>query len=305
MNLERFHRVSKGEPCPICNHTDWCLVSNDSGTCICQRIDSGKPHAATGGYVHVLKRIAPPVRRVRALPPVRVRLFDAERAMAGFRAEYEGPECEPWVSAAKLGEELKLTGAVVDRLLPGKSKFYQSWCFPMMDGQGKVVGIRLRRYGSSDKFSVSGSKDGLFYDPELEPAVEFDGCRYREIVICEGASDCAAGYEIGLPCVGRSSCSTGAEELKALCNRLSVNRVTIISDNDRYKAHVSTSACGAPMRKVWNPGKEGAEKLANALGRMYRIVTPPKKDLRDWVTAGCNCRMFNTVAKLQKWRLPK
>lgn len=305
MSLDRFHHVSRREPCPVCQHTDWCLISNDGGTCICQRIDSGKPMVSTGGWIHVLKRIAPPQRVRRAAPPVRVRLFDAERAMRGFRDEYEGADCEPWTAATELGKELGLTGAVVDRLLPGRSKFYQSWCFPMMDGDGQVVGIRLRRYGSSDKFSVSGSRDGLFYDPELEPTVETDGCKYRELVICEGASDCAAGYEIGLPCVGRSSCATGAAELKQLCKRLSVNRVTIIQDNDHYKAHVTKAACGAPMRKVWCPGKEGAEKLAQALGRMYRIVTPPQKDLRDWVKSGCSKSTFSMVAKLQKWRLPK
>lgn len=309
MSLERFHHVKKGDPCPVCNHTDWCLVSNDGGTCICQRIQSERPMVSTGGWIHVLKRMEAPVRRVRAALPRRTRLFDAERAMAGFRAEYEDYPLEspdgPWTSAAELGRELGLAGAAVDRLLPGKSKFYQSWCFPMRDGEGAVVGIRLRRYGKSDKFSVSGSRDGLFYNPDVEPAQECDGCRYRELVIVEGASDCAAGYEIGLPCVGRSSCATGVQELKDLCRRLNVNRVTIIADNDRYKSHVCRSECGAPVRKVWRPGNEGAEKLAVQLGRMYRIVTPPMKDLRDWIHAGLTRKNFDLVAKLQKWRLPK
>ena len=304
--MDKFHKVTKREPCPVCGHADWCVVSNDGGTCICFRTESDRPHLK-GGWIHVLKRIAPPVRRVRMAPPVRKQLFDAERAMFGFRAEFEGRDCEPWTAAAEIGKELGLTGAVVDRLMCGRSRFYQSWCFPMRDGSGKIVGIRLRRYQSSDKFSVSGSKDGLFYDPDLEAAEEVSGgVTGREIVIVEGASDCAAGYEIGLSCVGRSSCMTGAPELKELCARLRVNRVTIVTDNDNAKVRITHGAPGIPpSRTLFRPGIEGAEKLAKDLGRMYRIVTPPKKDLRDWVKAGCTGRMFKMVANLQKWRLPK
>ena len=305
--MDKFKRVSKREPCPVCGHADWCVVSNDGGTCICMRTESDRPHAK-GGWVHVLKRIPPPVRRTLKVAPVRKQLFDAERAMAGFRDEFEGKgrSWDVFDSAIKLGDELGLAGAVVDRLECGRSAFYCAWCFPMRDGSGKIVGIRLRRYGTSDKWSVAGSKDGLFYDPGLTAAEETsNGKKGREIVIVDGASDCAAGYEIGLPCVGRSSCATGAEDLKELCNRLKVSRVTIIADNDAYKARITYTAKGVPVRTMWQPGKEGAEKLARDLGRVYRIVTPPKKDLRDWVKAGCTAKTFTMVAELQKWRLPK
>lgn len=305
MNLDRFHHVTKSEKCPVCDHDDWCLISNDGGTCICQRVQSAKPMVTTGGWIHVLKRIPPPVRRVRVLPPVRKRIFDAARAMNAFRMEWDEGR-DPWEAPAELAGELGLSCVAVDMLEPGRSRFHQAWCFPMRDGTGKVVGIRLRRYGTSDKYSVSGSKDGLFYCPELEARDSIaNGVRGREIVIVEGASDCAAGYEIGLPCVGRSSCATGAEDLKELCNRLKVSRVTIIADNDAYKARITYTAKGVPVRTMWQPGKEGAEKLARDLGRVYRIVTPPKKDLRDWVKAGCTAKTFTMVAELQKWRLPK
>lgn len=304
--MDKFKRVTKAEPCPVCQHTDWCVVSNDGGTCICFRMQSNRPHPK-GGWVHILKSMLPPVRRVRTAPPVRRSLFDAERAMAAYRAEYEGPAGDVWEAAAELGGELGLTGAVVDRLLPGRSRHYMAWCFPMLDGFGKCVGIRLRRYKSSDKFSVSGSKDGLFYDPELQPALTVArGLRGREIVIVEGASDCAAGYEIGLPAVGRSSCMTGAAELKDLCARLRVDRITIVTDNDTAKVRIVPGTNGAPPSRVYyRPGIDGAEKLARDLGRAFRIVTPPKKDLRDWVRDGCTAETFKLVADLQKWRLPE
>jgi len=299
----KWIRVSKRHRCPICDHADWCGYSEDGELAICMRTPSDIP-SSNGGYVHVLKASQEAPVRVRRIAPVRRRLFDAERAMAGFRSEYEGPECEPWVAAARLGEELGLNGAIVDRLEPGISGFYRAWCFPMRDGNGKVVGIRLREIGTGRKWSVSGSVDGLFYDPDMTPGDGSDGCRYREIVVCEGASDAAAGYEIGLPCVGRSSCATGSADLLTLCSRLRVNRVTIIADNDSYKSRIARSACGAPVRRRWQPGIDGAEKLARDMKRMYRIVRPPAKDLRDWVTNGCDARTFRMVCCLHQWRIP-
>jgi len=171
-----------------------------------------------------------------------------------------------------------------------------AWAFPMLDAEAKTIGIRLRRYGSSDKFSVNGSRDGLFYDPELKPreAVE-NGLKGRELVIVEGATDCIAGYALGLPCVGRSSCGTGGDLLRQLCGRLAVNRVTIVTDNDNYKAR----ADGTP----WRPGLDGALRLAQQLGRCFRIVTPPKKDLREWFYAGLTAETFWMVAGLQPWKV--
>jgi len=307
--MDKFKRVSRHDPCPVCGHTDWCVVSNDGGTAICMRQESDRPHAK-GGWIHVLKKMPPPMRRTfKIAAPVRKQLFDAERAMCAFREEFEGKgrSWDVFDSAIKLGEELGLAGAVVDRLECGRSSFYCAWCFPMRDGSGKIVGIRLRRYGTSDKWSVAGSKDGLFYDPDLTAAEELSqGVRGREIVIVEGASDCAAGYSIGLACVGRSSCLTGAPELRDLCARLRVNRVTIVTDNDNAKVRITPGGPGMPpVRTRFRPGIDGAMKLAKDLGRMYRIVTPPKNDLRDWVKAGCTAKMFKMVAELQKWKVPE
>lgn len=307
--MDRFHETSRREKCPVCGHAGWCIVSNDGGTCICRRTPSGRP-ANGGGWIHVLRRQdAPPRPAQTARPPARRPLLDAARAMEGFRAEFERYHdgSDVFASAALVGAELGLPGAAVDRLLVGRSRFYGAWCFPMRDGAGAVVGIRLRRYGTGDKFSVAGSRDGLFYDPglEAEEALE-NGVRGRELVVVEGASDCAAGYAVGLPCVGRSSCATGADALKALCARLRATRITIVADNDRAKARVVEGAPGRPPERARaRPGAEGAMRLARALGRVWRIVTPPAKDLRDWVRAGCTADAFARVAGLQPWRRPE
>lgn len=295
-----WRRVSRREPCPVCGHPDWCGVSDDGAVCHCMRVESGKP-CPSGGWFHFLvERPARTAAPRSAHPPARPGMFDAERTMAGFRAEFERPGGgrDIFGSLLEIGRDLGMCAADIDRLNVGRSAFHGAWAFPMLDGWGRVVGIRLRRYGTGDKFSVAGSRDGLFYDPALEAEGTFArGVRGRELVVVEGATDCIAGYALGLPCVGRSSCGTGADALGTLLMRLKVTRITVVSDNDGYKARRDGTA--------WRPGAEGARVLVARLGAVYRIVTPPKKDLRDWVRAGCTAETFRMVADMQSWRRPQ
>lgn len=263
------------------------------------RVESAKP-CLSGGWIHRLVDRPMAIGTFgRPVRPVRSRMFDAARTMAGFRAEFESPggDGDLFDSLLRIAGDLKMVAADVDRLEVGMSRFHGAWAFPMLDGEGRCVGIRLRQFGSSHKWSVAGSRDGLFYDPALAPAEKSErGVMGRELVIVEGATDCIAGYALGLPCVGRSSCGTGVDALRTLCGRLRVGRVTIVSDNDAYKARVGGGA--------YRPGVDGAKRLADALGRTYRIITPPRKDLRDWLAAGLTAKTFWETAGLQPWRRP-
>lgn len=263
------------------------------------RVPSAHP-CPSGGWFHFLverpKREFAPRRMPK--PPVRPQLFNAEITMQGYRAEFEAPGGgrDIFDSMLEIGRDLNLCPADIDRLMVGRSAFHRAWAFPMLDGQSKCVGIRLREYGGSRKWSVAGSRDGLFYDPQIQPReAVYNGLRGREIVVVEGATDCIAGYALGLPCVGRSSCGTGGEPLRDLCSRLKVGRVTIVTDNDAYRLR--------PDGKPWRPGIEGAQRLGLAIGRCYRIVTPPKKDLREWFYSGLTAETFWMVADLQPWRV--
>ena len=299
--MNGWKRVTRRNPCPICRHGDWCGVSDDGVVCHCMRVESANP-CPSGGWFHFLKeRPQRPTARHGPKPPVRQRrLFDAERAMAGFRAEFEGDGVKRDIfdSLIEISGDLRLPAACIDRLLVGRSAFSRAWAFPMLDGAGKTVGIRLRAYGGSDKWAVGGSRDGLFYDPDVQPLErEYNGVKGREIVVVEGATDCIAGYALGLPCVGRSACATGVDALRRLCARLMVTRITIVSDNDNYKFR--------PDGTPWHPGQNGAQALARrlikAMDRICRIVTPPKKDLREWYYSGLNADTFWTVADKQFW----
>lgn len=299
--MNGWRNVSRREPCPICGKPDWCGVTTDGAVCHCMRVESDRP-CPSGGWFHFLIERPMRERMPRRLPrpPVRPKMFNAELAMAGFRAEFEHPreDGDIFDSLAEIAADLNLCAADIDRLLVGRSAHSKAWAFPMLDGQGRTVGIRLRGYGCSDKWTVAGSRDGLFYDPNIEPReARYKGVMGRELVVVEGATDCIAGYALGLPCVGRSSCGTGADMLKELCARTRTGRVTIVSDNDRYKFR--------PDGTPWRPGAEGAQALARRLGRICRIVTPPKKDLREWLYAGLTAETFWMVADLQPWRWPQ
>jgi len=36
-----MQRVSKANPCPVCGNPDWCLITEDGSTVICQLIQEG------------------------------------------------------------------------------------------------------------------------------------------------------------------------------------------------------------------------------------------------------------------------
>ncbi len=56
--LERFRRTRKGLPCPVCEHSDWCMVefdgSGDAVRVLCQRAQSDR-RWGQAGWLHVLR----------------------------------------------------------------------------------------------------------------------------------------------------------------------------------------------------------------------------------------------------------
>jgi hypothetical protein len=209
--------------------------------------------------------------------------FNAARYHASIRKAWDSV----WLDGTAV--ELGVNMDALERLQPGWDGFNKAVGFPMRDADGKVSGIRLRN-SNGDKWAVSGSHDGLFFDPSLTLGDD------RELVVCEGPTDTAAAYTLGLPAVGRSSCMTGLELLKALCLRLKVRLVTIVSDSDSPKRK--------PDGSLWRPGIEGAMALGSKLGRWHRVVVPPKKDLREWVGSGCTLNDWNNWASTAQRRLP-
>jgi hypothetical protein len=216
--------------------------------------------------------------------PVKQVAFDAGRYHASIRKAWDSV----WLdgTAVELGVDMD----ALERLQPGWDSFNKAVGYPMRDADGKVIGIRLRN-SNGDKWAVSGSHDGLFFDPALTLGEHY------ELVICEGPTDTAAAYTLGLPAVGRSSCMTGLELLKSLCCRLKARLVTIVADADKPKLK--------PDGSLWRPGIEGAMALGSKLGRIHRVIVPPKKDLREWVGSGCTLTEWNNWISTAQRRMPE
>lgn len=271
-------RVSKSAPCPICKKADWCTVTNDGALVCCMRIQSDRK-SRNGGYIHATGS-AGELRP--ALPPPQDRrlLLDCAAYHAALRRRWD------WIECDGLSVLLGVNPYALERLQPAFDAFHGAWAFPMRDGDGKVCGIRLREIGSN-KWTVRGSREGLFFDPNLQPS--------EDLFVCEGPTDTAAAMSLGISAVGRPSCNSGVAAMAALIRRLGVRRLTIIADQD------------APHRRPdgtrWYPGREGAEAMAKTLRRMWRMVLPPEKDFRAWYHTGLSLDVFNAAVNAQTWRL--
>jgi len=56
----KWIRVTRNNPCPVCNKPDWCLVAQDGKVVICARIESDKPAGNKGaGWLHYLDSALP------------------------------------------------------------------------------------------------------------------------------------------------------------------------------------------------------------------------------------------------------
>ena len=150
------------------------------------------------------------------------------------------------------------------------------WCasrcaytWPMRDGSGTIIGIRLRDPNTGAKRSVQGSAAGLFYDPDRYANIE-SGAR---VWIAEGASDTAALLSVGLDAVGIPSAKSGGDQLLELGRRILPSEIVIVADGD-------------------SAGIESARLLRSELVIVagVRTIQPPNgvKDAREWINRGAN-----------------
>ena len=282
MNLvpSEWVRVSRQRPCPVCKKPDWCTYTSDGRVVCCMRVESEKA-MRNGGWLH---RVGDGESR----PPLSTRtprrgndaaLFDAGVYHAGLL------ERGDWRDVDGLALSLGLCPYALATLQPAWDHWHEAWAFPMRDGAGKAVGIRLRA-NDGRKWAVKGSREGLFFDPAVG--------RVPEVMICEGPTDTVAAISLGFAAVGRPSCSGGVDLTRAFCFRHGVRRVIVMADQD------------APHRRpdgsVWYPGRDGAQRLVAALGLPFKMVMPPAKDLRRWVIDGATVAAAAMVVNNAIWR---
>jgi len=257
-------RVTPKTPCPICDHHDWCGLSEDGGLAVCMRVPEGSIRTArNGGFVHRLGcgqnwKHRSCLRYTRPGKPAR---SDLAQLAAKFTEAIDPNKL------ASLAEALGLTVESLRRLGIGWNADAGAWAFPMKDANGQIIGFRLR-LPDGRKLAVRGGREGLFIPGESTLA--------NPLLICEGPTDTAAGLDLGFSAVGRPSCNTGAEFLVKLSRGY---HTVILSDNDP-------------------PGRHGAILLAQRLA-LYcpsvKVVCPVHgvKDLRQWLAKGLTREALN------------
>jgi len=259
-----FSRVSKLSPCPICDKPDWCRVFAD-GWVECMRVPSDKP-AKSGGWMHSQGgQCPPPTARSRFQSPT-VPTINATKLH------------RDWLSAttpaalAAFAVELGLSVAALVATGAAWAAPYAAWAFPMADGQGNILGIRLRN--EHGKFAVRGSRQGLFLANVTPQACLF---------VCEGPTDTAAAVELGLFAVGRPNCCCGGADLRIYARRHACRHVVLVADNDK-------------------PGLDGARKVGAQIQLPWAVYVPPAKDLRDFVRMGGTRGMIENTLKGTIWQ---
>lgn len=263
--MKDWIQVSRQTPCPICHKPDWCLIGKVK--VLCNRVPSN--HAQPGGgWLHDLDS-RPPVPVFRTQARRDPRPIDVPRLILSWAAK------TPVDALQGLAKRLGVSEAALAALNAVWAECYSSWAFPMRDGFGNMVGIRLRS-STGRKFAVTGSKQGIFL-----PVTD----RQSVVYICEGPTDTAAALTLGLFAIGRPSCNGGLLEIRAACRQMQIYRAVIVADHD-------------------DPGQKGARILGQKLGLRHVIWTPPAKDIRDWLNLGGTRLAVEDDLKDLVWQKP-
>ena len=261
-----YTRVTKLNPCPVCKKPDWCRVFAD-GWVECMRVQSDRP-AKSGGFLHCQRQLSPgPAVAVkpRWTPPPPINATKLHRY---------------WLAATtptQLAEFAAALGLSVAALVTANAAWaapHSAWAFPMCDGHGNILGIRLRA-NDGRKFAVRGSKQGIFI-AKVPPQ--------PTLFVCEGPTDTAAAVELGLFAVGRPNCCCGGADIKIFARRHQCHRVVVVSDNDK-------------------PGLDGARKVGTEIQLPFAVYVPPAKDLRDFVGLGGTRNMIENTLNNTVWTL--
>ena len=255
----QWFRVTRQQPCRICEKSDWCTWQDD-GTACCMRVESEKP-MKNGGWLHKGEsKSVTNVTRHRPTPKPKL-------AWSAFWTIWNRATTTDQLDdlAATLGvsyASLESIGAVW-------AQPYDSWAFPMRTAGGVIVGFRLRPL-KGKKFAVKYSTNALFMPWPFKPT--------EVLYVTEGESDLAALITIGLNGIGRPSCSSCVEAVKTVATRFNPALTVIIADND-------------------DPGLGGAAALQQSLTLPSIIWTPPTKDLREFVKLGGTRQMIESAVR--------
>jgi hypothetical protein len=220
------------------------------------------------GYVHRLGSgtiaVAPvngTQRRTEPKPTI-----NASKLMAGFDPRWGIPQ---------LAKDLGVSEDSLHDIGCRWTSEYRAFAFPMVNGYGEAVGIRLRATDGR-KWAVTGSRQGIFLSSREAP---------KRAYVTEGPTDLAAALTMGLWAVGRPHCAGGIEDIKLTFKRHSVMEAVILSDNDA-------------------PGRLGATMLRNHLKIPTALLVLPCKDIREMLCRGGTAEDVENLVSNLTWSNP-
>ena len=263
-----MRRVTKANPCSVCKKDSWCLVGKS--LCICMRIQSEKPKNFRGGevgWIHPLDGNALPTPYVKPTP---LPVINVSQIIRGWALNTTRR------AVSNLASTLRVSCDSLYQLQFVQTDSDREFGIPMRDGYGNYTGIRIR-HESGSKWAVPGSHAGIFI-PNLQPQ--------STSLILEGPTDTAAALTMGYYGLGRPSCSGGVPHLVTAVQRLKIQRVVIVADND-------------------DPGIRGAQDLQRWLPVPSCILVLPTKDLREAVKSGIDKSTIDSMIEQLVWTQPK
>ena len=277
MNSLLWPTVSAANPCRVCGKTDWCALGDRAAKCM--RIASAHPSKDGGWYHFYGGEVSRPAKIPQSRPVAPT--IDAEAQIRRFAENTKQEDLDAYAGELGVnGHSLYCLGAAV-------TFGYNTWAFPMRDGNGQAIGIRLRN-SFGKKWAVTGSRAGIFLP------VNHDAERDRIAMICEGPTDTAAALTLGYFAIGRPSCNSGSEYVHAVINRLGIRRVVIVCDDDTRER---------PDGVKYSPGIDGARALAKEL-KVPHVIWPPggAKDIREFLQRGGTKQMIDASLRNAIWK---
>jgi len=283
-------RVTRAEPCPICERPDYCTRATDGMVVKCMRVESHKP-VANGGWLHNLSEPLPTL-----VAPKRTKRTKKQDWTRECRQMYEHAKAADM--RRRVAKKLQVSESALDRLRVGigwdewRHREFSSW--PSRDHNGRCIGY-VRRYAAGSKRTNLGGGTGVFYTHRWW---QLPG----PVLIVEGGSDVAACDSFDIPAIGRASNVHGGAWIGRLIRRHAPDkRIVVIGERDEKPEKRGRVASCPPdctgCAYCW-PGLYGMRKVAAELGGVGLMVPPAYKDIRDQLTRGGLAELLEALAEI-------
>ena len=202
---------------------------------------------------------------------------------------------------------------------------HAAWAFPMCDGYGNVVGIRLRN--AHGKFAVRGSRQGIFLGNWKKFQLQVESDSTCDLIAPAGNQQVNPSQTVANQ-ANQSSQPTDSGGLSVAVNTAgSRSRTLFVCEGPTDTAAAvelglfaigrPNCCCGGTEIKVFarrqavsrvvvisdndKPGLDGARKVGGELKLPFAVYVPPAKDLREFVWLGGTRAMIENTLNNTIW----